>query len=190
MTSLPIGPKRGIIDAAVRLFSEQSYPGTSMRDIARAVDLLPGSLYAHIEDKESLLGEIVEAGIDRFVAAAEPIAAMPAPADLRLRRMIVAHVGVIAEDVQLTRVVFHQWKYLGEPRRQLVVDRRRGYEAVFARVVGAGLESGVFRPSVRPDAAVLTILGMLNWAPEWLAAARIENAGERLADVVLNGLTA
>jgi AcrR family transcriptional regulator len=184
------GPRPGIIDAAVRLFSEQSYPGTSMRDIARAVDLPPGSLYAHIDDKESLLAEIVEAGIDRFVAAAEPVASTPAPADLRLRRMIVAHVGVIAENIQLTRVVFHQWKYLGEARREVVIDRRRGYEAVFTRVVDAGIESGIFRASVRPHTAVLTILGILNWAPEWLAATRMENAGERLADVVLDGLTA
>ena len=45
---------------AIQLFGKQGYTGTSMRDIAGAVGVLPGSLYAHIASKEALLVDIVD----------------------------------------------------------------------------------------------------------------------------------
>ena len=50
-TTLKISPMNAIVDAAVRIFSERGYNATTMRDIAKAVGILPGSLYAHIESK-------------------------------------------------------------------------------------------------------------------------------------------
>ena len=44
-----------IYEVATRLFGDQSYPATSMRDISQAVGILPGSLYSHISGKEALL---------------------------------------------------------------------------------------------------------------------------------------
>jgi len=61
------GTREVIADVAVRLFGEHGYTGTTMRDIAEAVGVLPGSLYAHIDSKETLLLEIVKDGIaERF----------------------------------------------------------------------------------------------------------------------------
>ena len=60
----PVAVKHAILKACTELFGERDYPATSMRDIARAVDRLPGSLYAYVENKEQILFEIVESGID------------------------------------------------------------------------------------------------------------------------------
>jgi AcrR family transcriptional regulator len=184
--------RAGILSEAVRLFGDKGYPGTSMRDIATAVGLLPGSLYAHIEDKEGLLGEIVEEGIDRFLAAGELVVASTEPPADRLRALIKVHVGIIAENVQLTQVVFHQWKYMADARRQVVVEKRRSYEALFALLIDEGVQAGAFRRSSNPRIAVLAILGMLNWVPEWLSPGpeSVDEIGDRLADVVLGGLAA
>jgi AcrR family transcriptional regulator len=175
------------------LFGDQGYPATSMRDIASAVGLLPGSLYAHIDDKEGLLAEIVEGGIDRYLAAGEPIAAGSERPDVRLRRLVRAHIEIIAENIPLTRVVFHQWKYLERARRQRVVEKRRRYEALFTQILDDGLQNGVFNRSMEHRVAVLSILGILNWVPEWLASQSADEArevGDRIADVVLQGLSA
>ncbi|HYT25976.1 MAG TPA: helix-turn-helix domain-containing protein [Actinomycetota bacterium] len=43
--------RRQIEEVASSLFSERGYAATSMRDIARALDLQGGSLYAHIPSK-------------------------------------------------------------------------------------------------------------------------------------------
>jgi Bacterial regulatory proteins, tetR family len=45
-----------------RLFGARGCTGTTMRDIAAAVGVLPGSLYAHVDGKETLLREIAKRG--------------------------------------------------------------------------------------------------------------------------------
>ena len=52
-----------ILDEAARLFREKGYAATSMRDIATAVDMLPGSLYYHFAAKEDLLVAVYEQGV-------------------------------------------------------------------------------------------------------------------------------
>jgi len=49
-----------ILDEAARLFRERGYAATSMRDIAAAIDMLPGSLYYHFAAKEDLLVAVYE----------------------------------------------------------------------------------------------------------------------------------
>lgn len=42
-----------ILDAAAQRFCTQGYQGTTIRDIARAVGILPGSLYCHFATKQA-----------------------------------------------------------------------------------------------------------------------------------------
>src|ERR1700686_4880898 len=122
-------PREVIADVAVRLFGEHGYTGTTMRDIAEAVGVLPGSLYAHIDSKETLLLEIVSDGIARFLAIEQSLAASASvdSPEVRLRKAIRAHVDVVAEDPQRSLVVFHQWRFLSEPNRASALAIRRRY---------------------------------------------------------------
>ena len=56
-----------ILDAAARCFSKQGYSGTSMRDIAKYTNILPGSLYYHFKSKEELYFEVHTEGIRRIL---------------------------------------------------------------------------------------------------------------------------
>src|SRR6266545_2363164 len=85
-----------IEEVASALFSDRGYAATTMRDIARALDLQGGRLYAHIPSKEAVLASIVAQAADRFHAAVRPIAWGPGGAAERLRRMVNAHISVVA----------------------------------------------------------------------------------------------
>ena len=56
-----------ILEAALRLFSEQGYRGTSIREIADAAGLSTGNLYHHFPDKETLFRTL----LDQYWAAIE-----------------------------------------------------------------------------------------------------------------------
>jgi AcrR family transcriptional regulator len=56
----PAKREREIVEAAVNLFHEAGYAGTSVEHVARAVGMLKGSLYHYIDSKEDLLYRIVE----------------------------------------------------------------------------------------------------------------------------------
>lgn len=186
-------PRESILEVATHLFGEKGYNGTTMRDIASAVGVLPGSLYAHIAGKETLLVEIVDAGFDRFLALAEEISESSEPADVRLRRAIKEHVKAVADSRERTLVVLQQWRYLSGAHYEQVVEKRHVYQDSFARIVDDGVDAGLFKADLDRHVAVFTILGALNWVPEWFSPegpVTAEEVGERMADVLLSGLVA
>jgi TetR/AcrR family transcriptional regulator, cholesterol catabolism regulator len=180
-----------ITDAAMHLFGVQGYSGTTMRDIAKAVGVLPGSLYAHIASKETLLVDIVDVGIRTFLSAVEPHASSNGSPKERMRSAIKAHIAVVAENPQRSLVVFHQWRFLSEANLAVAIQKRRRYERAFIRITDDGVARGEFNPDLNTRVAVLTILGALNWTPEWYSprgVATPEELGDMMADTLLNGV--
>lgn len=59
-----VTPKRGkrdqIIKAAVKVFLENGYAGTSMNRVAEEADVIKATIYSHFKDKEQLFVAIVE----------------------------------------------------------------------------------------------------------------------------------
>ena len=67
--------RREIEDVASALFRQRGYSGTSVRDIARALDIQGASLYAHVASKQEVLWAIVERMATRFEQAADVVEA-------------------------------------------------------------------------------------------------------------------
>jgi AcrR family transcriptional regulator len=183
-------PREAILDSAIALFGKRGYNGTTMRDIAKDVGVLPGSLYAHISSKETLLDEIVELGIESFLAIESQIPQTGSAVE-KLRAAIRAHVKVAAENPGRSLVVFHQWRFLTEPNLTRALNKRRRYQQIFERLIDAGIADGSFAPNLDSKIAVFTLLGALNWVPEWFSPAgpfAPLDVGEKMADNLLSGL--
>ncbi len=161
--------RREIEAVASELFHERGYAGTSVRDIARALDIQGASLYAHVASKEEVLWTIVDRTASRFESAAEAAvdAAGPdaTPAQL-LDRLIRAHVGVVTEDVQRASVFVREWRSLAKERRTAISRRRDAYEGRFRAVVAEGTRVGDF-DNVDPAAASAFLLTALNGLVAW-----------------------
>ena len=63
--------RREIDEVASELFHANGYAATSVRDIARALDIQGASLYAHVASKEDLLWAIVDRAATAFEQAAD-----------------------------------------------------------------------------------------------------------------------
>jgi AcrR family transcriptional regulator len=159
--------RRQIENAAGRLFRERGYPATSVRDIARAVDIQGASLYAHVASKEEMLWSIVDRAADRFDVEVTPIAAdTSVAAPEQLRRMIRAHVGVVTMDPGSAIVFLDEWRYLSPERRSSIAQRRDAYEARFRRVIADGIGTGEFNvgdPALGAAFALSALNGISAW---------------------------
>lgn len=185
------GPLGAITSAAMHLFGTQGYTGTSMRDIASTVGVLPGSLYAHIRSKEALLVDIVTDGIGRFQRAVQPIALSKQSATERMRRMILAHVEVVSDNPERAQVAFHQWRFLGPDSLAPAMTLLHGYEDLFVSVVRDGIADGILRPDLNIRITVLSMLGALNSIPEWFSSQgslSMADIGNVVADTLLMGI--
>jgi AcrR family transcriptional regulator len=152
-----------VLDAAARLFRARGFEGTSVRDIVRAVGMLPGSLYYHFATKEDLLAEVYAEGVRRIStrvrAAIEPLADPWA----RLEAACVAHLEAILEDDDYAQVVVRVRPADAPAARQRLIRLRDEYEALLKGLIqDLRLPRGTDRRSLR-----LLLLGSLNWSQTW-----------------------
>jgi len=163
--------RREIEDVASALFRQRGYSGTSVRDIARALDIQGASIYAHVASKQEVLWAIVERMATRFeqaadvVEAADPEAAVFGPG-VHLISLVRAHVGVLTDDIERAGVFVHEWRALDSGRREAMARRRDAYEARFRAAIRNGVESGAFA-AVDPALTATYILTALNGLVSW-----------------------
>jgi len=187
--------RREIEDAASSLFRERGYSGTSVRDIARALDIQGASLYAHVTSKQDVLWSIVEFTATRFETAADAALAGADPMPVagpgsRLAALVRAHIGVVTDDIERASVFVHEWRSLAADRRAEIGHRRDAYEGRFRTIVADGVEAGTFAP-VDPAVAAAFILTALNGIVAWYRPdGRLKPAAlaEAYADLVLRAV--
>ena len=162
------GRRREIDEVARELFRANGYAATSVRDIARALDMQGASLYAHMASKEDLLWTIVDRSATTFEVAADRATAETSSADAveRLAALVDAHVEVVTADPEQSSVFVTEWRHLSEPRRRTIGARRDAYEARFRDTIRDGVAIGGFG-ATDPALAATFILTALNGIATW-----------------------
>src|SRR5512142_732628 len=94
-----------LLDEAARLFGTQGFHGTSIRDIVRAIDMLPGSLYYHFAAKEDLLAAVYAEGVKRISAHVQAAIAKRSDPWQRLIAACVAHLEALLDQSAYAQVV-------------------------------------------------------------------------------------
>jgi AcrR family transcriptional regulator len=160
--------RREIDEVASELFRANGYAATSVRDIARALDIQGASLYAHVASKEDVLWSIVDRAAADFEVAADRATAETASGDAveRLAGLVEAHVEVVTADPERSSVFVTEWRHLSPDRRAAVAARRDAYEARFRTVIDDGVAVGAFR-ATDPAIAATFILTALNGIATW-----------------------
>jgi AcrR family transcriptional regulator len=173
---------------AARLFAERGYHGTSIGDLAKAMGVQKGSLYAHIESKQDLLYEAMREGAEAFHAALDGVPE-DLPAGERIRLALRAHLRVVGEQLDVATVFIREWRYLeGERAAEFLAERRR-YEERFRALFREGRELGELRTDLDDQAAVLLVLSAANWAYTWLSpGADTDELADRFHAILVDGI--
>jgi TetR/AcrR family transcriptional regulator, cholesterol catabolism regulator len=173
---------------AARLFAEKGYHGTSIGDIADALGLQKGSLYAHIEGKQALLFETMREGARAFHGALDAIPEQLRPTE-KIRLALRAHLALVAAQLDVATVFVQEWRYLEGERRQEIIGERRRYEQRIRAFFREGREQGELRTDVDENAAALLFLSAANWAYTWLRPGLDTDAlADRLYELLVEGM--
>ena len=152
-----------LLDAAASHFAAKGYRETTIREIAAAVGMLPGSVYYHFPSKHELLLAVYEQGVTRMLQRIHD--ADPGPGDpwTRIEATLVAHLDAILDRSDYARVLIAvRPDQVPEVKRELRKLRDR-YEAHFRALVDdlpvpRGTDRGMLR---------LMMIGAANWAQVW-----------------------
>ena len=173
---------------AARLFAEQGYHGTSMEDLAGAMGVQKGSLYAHIQSKEDLLYELCSEGAAAFHEALDGVPEQVSAVE-RIRFALRAHLHVVAEQLDVATVFVREWRYLDGARREEFVASRRHYEERVRALFRDGIEQGELRSDLDLATAALLFLSAANWAYTWLRPGRdTDDLADRLYALLIDGM--
>ena len=173
---------------AARLFAQKGYHGTSIGEIAEALGVQKGSLYAHISSKPDLLYETMAEGARAFHAGLEAIDDSLRPTE-KIRLALRSHMRVVADQLDVATVFVQEWRYLEGSRRDEIVAERRRYEERLRGLFRDGREHGELRTDLDESAAALLLLSAANWAYTWLAAGRDTDAlADSFAAILVDGI--
>jgi AcrR family transcriptional regulator len=154
--------RAAIMEAAIRLFSERGFRGTTTRALAEAVGVTEPVLYEHFKSKRELFEAIVEVkskeGVARATALLQPLA------DAGQDRAVLIGLGEFilqcyTEDVAYGRLLLMA-ALEGPELGDIFYDRQREGHQMLAAYLAARTAAGVFR-DVDPSIAAGVFLGMM-----------------------------
>ncbi len=152
--------------AAVRLFCERGYHGTSMRDLAIAVHLEPASLYYHFATKQQILFDVFRRTMEDLLEGVQRVLVDGMDARQQLVAVVRFHVGFHVERQHEAFVSHSELRSLEPVQREAIVALRDRYQAILCRVLLSGVTQGHFViGDVRLTAtAILTLTsGVADW---------------------------
>ena len=173
---------------AARLFAQKGYHGTSIGDLAEALGVQKGSLYAHIEGKEDLLYETMRDGAAAFHASLDAVPE-DLPAAEKIRLALRAHLRVVADQREVATVFVQEWRYLEGARLEEIVAERRRYEQRIRELFREGREQSELRTDLDENVAALLFLSSANWAYTWLKpGADTDSLADRFYALLVDGM--
>ncbi|HEY1851451.1 MAG TPA: TetR/AcrR family transcriptional regulator [Candidatus Binataceae bacterium] len=152
-----------LMDAAARLFRERGFHATSMRDIAKAVGMLSGSIYYHFQSKEEMLVAVYDEGKRRVAEAVDAAVAAETDPWRRLEAACAAHLGALIRNRDFTQVMIQTLPHEAGAAEGRIRELRRDYEQRFRRLI----EDLNLPPEIDRRYLRLLLFGALNWSHVW-----------------------
>jgi Transcriptional regulator len=170
--------ERQILDAALALFAEKGFHGSSVREVALRAGVSVAGLYHHFPSKGQLLEQLIDETMDALIVTTtqalqghenDPVASLSA--------VVSAHVRFHIEFQRQSFVGNTELRSLVSPARERILRKRDRQSAFFDAAVTSGLEAGVFSVA-NPAEAARAIVTMCTAVATWFRHGRQLSADE------------
>ncbi|WP_333829709.1 TetR/AcrR family transcriptional regulator [Pararhodobacter sp.] len=165
------GPR--LRDAALLLFARHGYAAVSMRQIAAEIGVQAGALYLYIDDKQSLLFDLMHSHMQELfqawqdsLSSVDQGGAGANTAMARLEHFARFHIRFHAARQDAVFIAYMELRNLTPENFARIEALRRRYETELESILRAGQAEGSM---ALPDTklAALAIIAMLNGVNTW-----------------------
>ncbi len=165
----PLMAREHLLGVAVREFNRKGFPRTSIRDIAQAAGIQPGSVYYHFPSKDELFIAAHSAGMRQAAQALEAALAACRDPWERLETACTVHIRHLISGNDLTVWTGASLFLFNSPemQKQLRTERDR-FEAIYRRLIAAL----PMPPDIDRSLLRLQLLGAINWTRTWYRPGR------------------
>lgn len=159
--------ERRILLTAARLFREQGFAGTGLRQIASEAGVLLGSVHYRFPTKERLLVALMESAIDHAMAAVRNAVEQTTDPVDRIRVGLGAHLRTLLSGDDAVYVLLYDWRVLKGDARDAMIRLRDRYEAFWDGIVYTAAGAGQLRAGLDLRLLRLFGFGAINWVATW-----------------------
>ena len=174
--------KARIAAAALRLFAENGFEGTSIQAIADAVGIRKQSLLHHFPSKEVLHRHVVESLVVYWRNELPRLLAATESGYGRFDGMVRALTEFFLEDPDRARLTVREMLDHPESLAALMREHLSPWARLIADYIRMGQASGIIRPHIRPESYVVQVMLMIIATAGLGPVAAVLAHGGRVAD--------
>ena len=154
-----------ILKSAAAAFRRRGYHGASVDEIASALAMTKGNLYYYFRNKEDILYACHEYSLDILLLLMREVQDEPIAADEKLRKLILAFVHLILDELQGTALTLDP-EALSPPLFAKVIAKRDEFDRGMRAIIQQGMDDGLFAKG-DPKMMEFAIMGAVNWISKW-----------------------
>jgi AcrR family transcriptional regulator len=156
------GTRGRILERALKLFADQGFHGSSMRELGKLVEIQPSALYVHFPSKEHVLAELARVGHEAHHAALrDALLETGSEPSAQLRSFVAAHARMHALYPHLAIVVNDEMSALSEELAGPALALRKQSLALLVDILRRGASMGRFSfLRIEVVAAAIGAMGM------------------------------
>jgi len=184
--------RQEIIEQAGFLFREKGYKATSMKDIAKEVNMEAASLYNHVKSKHDILSELLLYIANRFQQGMKNIIESSYSPFEKIKALIALHIRLTTENTHAIALLTQDWKHLKEPYLTEFQTIRNQYGVHFLEIIKTGMEQGEIKKAI-PEITYNSILSSVRWLYDWYTDDKGISPVEleiQITDLLMNGFKA
>jgi len=181
-----------MLETARRLFWENGYNATSMREIAMSYGCRPANIYNFFSDKEEILFEVLREEMEQIIHPIKHLEEDDHTSPMeQLRFVIESHLRVTLSYRRSSGLLFDvALDSLSPGKRKIIIGFRDTYDRIIRKVIRRGIDTGVF-PKLDVRLAGFMIASMITRTRIWFHPKKgvsVSELADLISDFALNGL--
>jgi AcrR family transcriptional regulator len=154
-----------VIRAAARAFNKKGYHNTSLDDIAKALEVTKPTIYYYVPNKEQLLFQCFQAGVEQIRTAFREVKDLDVTARERLNAVLHHYARAVASEFGWCMVRTEDLD-LSPDMSGEIKSMKSEIDHGIRALIREGIQDGSIHPC-DPKMTAFALAGALNWIAHW-----------------------
>ncbi|WP_321393746.1 TetR/AcrR family transcriptional regulator [Emcibacter sp.] len=179
-----------LLETAIDLFSEKGYVGTSIRDIAKAIDRSVSNVYHYFENKEELWLAILEYSVKGLPEKLRAVAYGEGDPLERFERMLRTHLAASTLHQRESKIFFIDEERLSPQGKEINRRIQKEILDIYVEQLRLLQSHGVIKTK-HPKILAFNMLGTINWYLRWFdprGGLSKEEIHDEIIEFVMHGM--
>jgi len=180
-----------VLSKAASEFRKLGFEKTTVKQVAKACNMLPGSLHYRYNTKEALLLDLMRLAIEKVTDAVLKAGLSHSKPEEQVRACINAHLNILLSESDMVYVLLFEWRSLQGDAGKDMLELRDRYEKLWAAMLNRLAEEKYIREDIDLNLLRLIGLGAINWVAVWFTPDgkySIEDIGDFIWHLIMNGV--